>query len=195
MGDLSGGVPELETTIELVRRARAGNDDAVEALCARYLAPLRRWARNRLPARARDLVDTDDIVQETLIKTVRNLGSFETMRDRGLHAYLRRALDNRIRDEAKRARRAMPLGEPPSDVADAAASPLERVLGAEAMRRYEQALENLSAEEREAVVARIEFGLEYKEIALAVGSPSPNAVRMTISRALARMAKELGRAD
>lgn len=193
MDDRAGGAPNPETTIELVRRAASGDDRAIDSLCSRYLAPLKRWAKNRLPARARDLVDTDDIVQETLIKTVRNLDAFEAMRTAGLHAYLRRALDNRIRDEAKRARRAGPAGEMPLDPVDAAPSPLERILGREAMARYEEALERLDPAEKDAVVARIEFGLGYREIAEAVGSPSPNAVRMTISRALARMARELGR--
>jgi len=193
MGDHAGGAPGPETTMELVRRASAGEDSAVDALCARYLGPLKRWARNRLPARARDLVDTDDLVQETLIKTVRNLESFAPDRAGGLHAYLRHALDNRIRDERKRARRAGPVVEIPDDAADDAPSPLEQVLGREAMQRYERALADLEPAERDAVVARIEFGLGYREIAEAVGSPSPNAVRMTIGRTLARMAKELGR--
>lgn len=182
-----------DTTIELVRRAGAGDEAALDALCARYWAPLRRWARNRLPARARDLVDTDDIVQETLIKTVRNLESFEVTREGGIHAYLRRALDNRLRDEARRAQRARQAAEVPDDAQDPSPSPLEEVLGREAMDRYEKALDRLEPFERDAVVARIEFGLGYREIAVAVGSPSANAVRMTIYRALARMGKDIGR--
>ena len=68
-----------------------------------------------------------------------------------------------------------------------------QVLGVEAVQRYERALLLLSPQERDAVVARIDFGLSYRDIAEATGSPSPNAVRMTITRALARIAKELGR--
>lgn len=193
MNDTARGAPSPETTVELVRRAKAGDARAVDALCARYIAPLRRWARSRLPARSRDLVDTDDIVQDTLIKTMRNLGSIDASAEGGLHAYLRCALGNRIRDEIKRARRSASTAEMTHDPADAAPSPMERLLGAETMHRYEDALLLLAPPERDAVVARIDFGLSYREIAEATGSPSPNAVRMTITRALARIAREMGR--
>jgi hypothetical protein len=56
---------ELETTFHLIERARAGDQEALERLFARHLKPLQRWARGRLPKWARDLADTDDLVQET----------------------------------------------------------------------------------------------------------------------------------
>ena len=43
----------------------------------RYLPRLSRWASGRLPRWARDLSDTDDLVQDTLIRSVANLGHFE----------------------------------------------------------------------------------------------------------------------
>lgn len=42
-----------------------------------YLAPLRRWAHGRLPAGARDLLATDDLVQETLLRTLKHIEGFE----------------------------------------------------------------------------------------------------------------------
>lgn len=66
-----GGRPaELESTVHLVERARAGDQEAVDRLFARYLIPLRRWATGRLPKWARDMTDTDDLVQETLLRNV-----------------------------------------------------------------------------------------------------------------------------
>jgi RNA polymerase sigma-70 factor (ECF subfamily) len=50
----------------------------------------------------------------------------------------------------------------------------------------------LQEDEREAVVARIELGLSYAEVARAVGKPSSDAARMMISRALVRLAREMG---
>jgi hypothetical protein len=86
----------LDSTVELVRRAKQGDRDALDRLLARYMQPLRRWASGRLPAWARELLDTDDLVQDTLLKTVRNVGGFEPRQSGSFHAYLRTGLKNRI---------------------------------------------------------------------------------------------------
>jgi RNA polymerase sigma-70 factor (ECF subfamily) len=41
------------------------------------------------------------------------------------------------------------------------------------------------------VVARIELGLTYSEIAAATGRPSMDAARMAVTRAIARLIEEL----
>jgi RNA polymerase sigma-70 factor (ECF subfamily) len=182
----------VETTIDLVLRVQAGDRIALEQVCARYLVPLRRWARNRLPRKARSLLDTEDIVQDTLIRTVRNLDAFDPARAGGLHAYMRTALDNRMRDEIRRAART-PEGSEVSDrQVDPKGSPLERAIGRQALERYETALARLDPDVREAVIARVEFGLSYQEIADALGGVTANTIRMRVSRALARMAHTVG---
>src|SRR5258708_26804587 len=67
----------LESSLTLLTRAKAGDRDALETLLERYRPRLRRWAHRRLPAWARDLTDTDDLVQETMVKTIRNLDRFD----------------------------------------------------------------------------------------------------------------------
>jgi RNA polymerase sigma-70 factor (ECF subfamily) len=54
-----------EPTVALIRRVRDGDSVARDTLLKRYLPALRRWAHGRLPASARDLSDTDDLVQVT----------------------------------------------------------------------------------------------------------------------------------
>lgn len=61
------------------------------------------------------------------------------------------------------------------------------------MGRYEAALARLEPEEREAIVGRIELGCPYAELAEALGKPSADAARMTVSRALLRLAEEMSR--
>jgi RNA polymerase sigma-70 factor (ECF subfamily) len=184
----------LEATSVLLERVRAGDDAALDALVTRYLIPLRRWASGRLPAWARDLRDTDDIVQDTLIATLRHLDGFEVRKDGALHAYLRQSIGNRIRDEIRRINR-RPAVEPAHEaIEDRAPSPLESAIGTEALANYERALATLSVEERDGVIARVEFGLGYPEIAAATGKGSPDAARMMVSRALLRLAREMGRA-
>jgi RNA polymerase sigma-70 factor (ECF subfamily) len=184
---------EPETTLELVRQAQGGDRPALDRLCARYLGPLRRWARNRVPPALRGLLETEDIVQDTLLKTVRNIESFAPERGGGLHSYLRMALDNRLRDAARQARRTPGSPALVAEAPDVVPSHLERLIGRQALERYESALASLAPDVREAVIGRVELGMSYKELAEALGSPSPNAVRMTISRALARIAEEVGR--
>ena len=76
-----------------------------------------------------------------------------------LQAYLRQAVQNRIRDELRRIDRRPIATELLEDVPATAASPLDSALDAERTRRYKQALATLSEADRVLVVARIE--IEY----------------------------------
>lgn len=185
----------LDRTADLVVRAKAGDADAVDRLCARFLPSLRRWASGRLPRGARVLMDTDDLVQETVVRAVKRLGSFEPRHEGALQAYLRQAVMNRIRDEIRRARRSPDSTGLDERHADAAASPLDIAIGQEAVERYEAALSRLRPEEREAIVARIEMDGSYQDVAVALGKPSADAARMAVSRALLRLAQEMSRGD
>ena len=186
--------PSLEATSVLLERVRSGDDAALDALVVRYLDPLRRWASGRLPRWARDLRDTDDLVQDTLIATLRHLDGFEVRKDGALHAYLRESIGNRIRDEIRRINRRPEVEAANEAIEDRSPSPLEAAIGTEALSRYERALTTLSTPERDAVIARVEFGLGYAEIAAALGKSSADAARMMVSRALLHLAQEMGHA-
>lgn len=90
---------EAESTVHLIERARAGDQQALERLFARHLEPLQRWTRGRLPKWARDLADTDDLVQDTLLRTFKRIEDFKPRRIGALQAYRRQAVLNRIRNE------------------------------------------------------------------------------------------------
>ena len=92
-----------EDTTSLINRAQAGDDAALEKLCARLQPRLFHWATGRLPPRARSLIDTSDLVQETLVKAIRRLGGLRDRTPGAFPAYLRAAILNRIRDELRRA--------------------------------------------------------------------------------------------
>jgi RNA polymerase sigma-70 factor (ECF subfamily) len=146
-----------------------------------------------LPRWTRDLRDTEDLVQETLTQTLRHIDTFEPRHDGALQAYLRQALVNRVRDEVRRVTR-RPAGvvlEDHDGYTDPSASPLEQVIGVEAMERYEAALQRLRPEERELIIARVEMQQSYQQIAGAHGKSSPDAARMAVSRALVRLAEEM----
>jgi RNA polymerase sigma factor (sigma-70 family) len=179
------------STIDLLDQARKGDAYATDALFARIVPALRRWARGRLPSNARELCDTEDLVQDTLAGVLRHLAEFEARHQGSLLAYLRLALLNRVRDEVRRARRRGPAVELPMEWPDGSASPLERVLGQAEIDRYECALQRLRGDHREAILWRIECGCSYEELATALGKPSANAARVAVRRALMRLAKEM----
>ena len=182
-----------ESTFHLIERARAGDQAAVERLFARHLKPLQRWARGRLPQWARDLAQTDDLVQDTLLQTFRRIGDFEPRRVGALQAYLRQAVLNRIRNELRRRGRRPDATDLDDVELDDADSPLARAIGREAVERYERALERLKPEEREAIIAKVEMGYTNEELAEVLGKPTSEAARKTAHRALLRLAEEMER--
>ena len=180
-----------ESTFSLVERAHRGDDGALERLMARHLIPLKRWARGRLPSWARDAEDTDDLVQDALLKTFKRLDAVEIRGPGALQAYLRQAVLNHIRNELRRTARRPDVGEFDGLEVDGGPSPLEQAIGREAVERYEQALARLKPEEREAVIGRVEMGYSYEELADALGKPSAEAARKAAKRALVRLAREM----
>ncbi len=184
---------DVNSTLDLLALAKAGERSALELLFQRCLPPLRRWARGRLPDYARGMAETQDLVQEVVLRTLHNLAGFDARHQGALQAYLRQAVANRIRDEVRRATR-HPAPFHLSEVhPDASASPLERAIGTEGLERYERALARLREPDRQVIVARIELQQSYQEIAVVMGKPSANAARVAVTRALTRLTEELGR--
>jgi len=181
----------LESTQQLLDLVRQADRDALERLYVRCLPPLRRWARGRLPAAARGALDTQDLVQDTVVNSLRRLDQFDSRHEGALQAYLRQAVLNRIRDEARRfSRRPVPTELSESFQSDAA-SPLDIAIGREGMARYEAALQRLRPTDREAIIGRLELQHDYQELAIILGKPNANAARVAVTRALARLMEQL----
>jgi len=189
------GPGDLRSSLTLLECARQGDHAALETLIQRYLPRLQRWATGRLPNWARDIADTQDVVQEAVIETFKRIETFEVRGEGALQAYLRQAILNRIREELRRAGRRPPTGVLDSQVPDDARSPLDAAIGEEAVERYERALATLRPEDREAIVARVELGHTNQEIAGLLGKPSANAARMAVERAIVRLARAMGHGD
>lgn len=184
--------PDLALTMELLQRAKDGDRGALEALTSRYLPRLQRWASGRLPASARSLLDTSDLVQETLLRAIERLDHIEVRGPGGFQAYVRQAVLNRIKDQIRWARRRPGPEEVPEYVQDPNPSPLESAIGADVLERYERALEGLSEAERQLVHLRIELDFSYEEIAAIMDRNSPDAARMAVKRALLKLAESMG---
>ena len=180
-----------ESSVELLARARTGDDRALEELLARHVPALRRWARGRLPRWARDMAETEDIVQDTVLRSLRNLNAFDYRHAGALQAYLRQAVMNRVRDECRRVARRPAQTEIDDATPDDGLSPLEAAIGVEAVESYEAALQTLREDDRQAIVGRLEMDFSYEELAVMLGKSSPGAARVAVSRALVRLAEAM----
>ncbi len=181
-----------ETTATLLAMTRSGDERARSRLAARYVSVLRRFAHGRLPARARDMGDTGDLVQITIQRALAHLHDFKPRREGAFLAYLRRILVNQVRDEVRRVSRRperVPLNE---SIPDPGTSPLRWVEEREVMERYEACLQHLSEEQRSAVVLHLEAGMSHPEVALSLGKRSADAARMLVRRGVMRLRDLMG---
>jgi RNA polymerase sigma factor (sigma-70 family) len=128
-----------------------------------------------------------------MLNTFRRLDAFEVRRRSALRAYLQQGIQNRIRDELRRVSRA-PSTELPEDLVDRGPTPLDTAITTETETRYKQALARLRPRERELIVGRFELEYSFEQLALATGRRSAAAARVALSRAVARLAIEMGRA-
>jgi RNA polymerase sigma factor (sigma-70 family) len=184
---LDGLTVSEETSLSLLARAQRGDAVAMEALMGRYLTRLQRWASGRVPAKARSLLDTDDVVQDALLNTFRRLEDFQPRHDGALLAYLREAVANRIRMELRRRSPDVDAAIEPDGLPSALPSPLENVVSRDALERYERSLAQLDNDDRAAIVGRFEMGYSYDALARAMQRPSPEAARKLTERALRRL--------
>jgi RNA polymerase sigma-70 factor (ECF subfamily) len=182
-------------TLDLLARARLGDQTAWHELYARYEAPLRRFARGRLPKTARGATDTDDMMQDATLNILRRMDRIELRFPGALLAYLRRSVRNRLIDEGRRAARGTTPSPLKDDHPDTRDSPLEETLARDRMRRFREALDLLSSRDRRAIVMRLDDGASYEAIAEALACPTSNAARVTVARALRRLAQRMADAD
>ena len=182
---------DRRSSIELVRLAKAGDAAALDDLLQRYLPRMRRWAHGRLPRWARDIADTEDLLQETFAETARRLPVAALDVEGALQAYLRQAVLNRIRNQIRRSIRHPLQAVLDPETPGSATSPLEAAVRAQSHARYQHALTGLTAVEREAVVGRFELGLSFGELAALLGKPSADAARVALNRAVVKLSRLL----
>lgn len=184
----------LADTRTLYEQARRGTEDDVNAFyerCARKLLPL---IRLRLGRSLRREMESRDILQAVLCKS---LGRLDNVRDpTAVMAWLARIAENEIRDQAdfyKRQRRDAAKRAPIEDAADVPAPvrhALSQAIVSREMERLEAALEELPEAQREVIVLRKLEELTFPEIAQRLGK-SEDACRMAFSRAMAALTIKL----
>jgi RNA polymerase sigma-70 factor, ECF subfamily len=158
---------------ELLRRLRAGDEQAFVILVRRYHDAMLRLASSFVPSRA----VAEEVVQDTWMGVVRGIGGFEERSS--FRTWLFRILVNRARTTGERERRSIAIGtaEPAVDQSrfDAAggwAAPPEqwaediddRLRAGKLAGRIRSAIEELPARQREVVTLRDVDGLSSDEV-------------------------------
>jgi RNA polymerase sigma factor (sigma-70 family) len=182
--------PSSDSRNHLVERAERGDRSAVRSLIERAAPEVRRWARGRLPRYARNDANTEDVVQDAIVRIMKRLGTFRHRTAGGLQAYLRKSVVNRIRDLIRGSKRHGIAEELGDELRDPLPSPVESILVRERLDTFLAALHRMSPADRQVIIWRVELGYTVDEIAAKLGK-SKAAAAMTVSRAMARLAKAL----
>ena len=74
--------PPSVSTADALALAMAGHDSALNDLFGRYLPTLKRSAHGRLPSKARDRNDTEDIVQDVFSQAWRQAARYDASKGR-----------------------------------------------------------------------------------------------------------------
>jgi len=188
----AGPESTCDSTLDVLARARSGDSRAARVLIERTVGPLRRWARGRLPPYARSAANTEDVVQDAVVRALARVDHFEHRSVDGMQAYLRESVRNRIRDEVRRVTRRGVSEELPESLHDHGYSPLEELIRKERSERYLAALRTLKPTDRMAIIFRLEHHYPFDEIARRLGKSSPDAARMAVARAMRRLADAIG---
>ena len=194
---------DTTSTQALVKKVQAGDQDALNSLYGRYVPRILAAVRIRLGAELRGKVESWDILQDAMFASLKNVQAFNYDGEGAFLNWLSKIVENRIRDhidfqraEKRDHRREKPLGRSDGDsvpLIDVEASGLpspSRILALrEDLSLLETALDRLTPEIRELIVATKLEGRSYTEIAQSQGK-SPDAVRMQVNRALVALTKQ-----
>lgn len=194
-----------ETFDELLRRAEAGDRDAVEALLSRFLPGLRAFVRLRSGRLVRARESASDLAQSACREVLGNLERFERGGEAGFRYWLYKTALRKIQKRAefwqaekRAAAREVPLarsdGDRDEDLLDtyrSVATPSRHAMAREELARVEEAFDALSAADREIIVLARVCGMSHAEIGRRL-EKSEGAARVQLHRALGRLAEHLG---
>jgi RNA polymerase sigma-70 factor (ECF subfamily) len=200
-------MPEANAPTEyLLNQAAGGDRAAFEKLISLNRPRLRQLVAIRLDNRLQARVDPSDVIQETLIVVARRFSEYARRRPLPFYPWLRQiALDQihrlhrrHVRTERRSVRREAAFDPLLSDesvqqfagLVSRGSAPDQRLLHSEVCRKVRDALDRLSADDREVLVLRFLEHLSGSEAAAILGISQP-ALRMRQLRALERLQSSL----
>ena len=172
----------------LVTRAKAGDAEALEALCVRHAPRVERLSKHLL----RDSEDARDAAQEALAKLCVRLRQFRG--ESQFSTWLHRLVVNTCRDVAERQRTRTHDALPEELGADTEHDPAWGVRISELRRELCDSLADISPEQAQVIVLKDALGYTFEEIAEAAGMPVGTA-KCHAHRGRNRLRERLERRD
>jgi len=183
-------------TGSLLQAAKAGSPEALNRLYEQCAGRLLAFVRLRLGRGLRARLESRDILQATLVKSLDHFREFNGDETRAFMAWLARIAEHEIRDcadfhhrERRDAARDVPVDD---EIALPALSrsALSRVILDEEAARLEEALDALAPVHREIILLRKFQELPFAEIGRRLGR-SEDACRMLLARAMTALTLKL----
>ncbi len=195
---------KLEATLDLVRAAQSGNEQALDDLFERYLPRTRRIVACRMGWQMKKILEYDDLVQEAFLRIFQGLERFEPRTVGSFRQWVALCVERAIQDAARHARRAKRGGGRERRMADlahesltatifAGDSPTPSVVVAnkELEERLEKCLLELPERYRELVVLRSFCEMTFAEVAETLGFEREATARQAYSRAVGKLREML----
>jgi RNA polymerase sigma-70 factor, ECF subfamily len=158
-----GGPAGAEVDEVTLRRAQRGDEGACRAVVERYQDRVFALIGRMVGAGRRAVIE--DLAQETFLQVFRGLGGFSPLGPARLSTWILTIASRRAIDEVRR-----PLRDGDGDAEPVAVERAdERVLRGEVGAAIERALAGLGPEQRAAFLLREYHGLDYADIARALG--------------------------
>ncbi len=177
---------DYSTTAILLSKYKQGDQASCDQLFTMFQPALYRWAHGRIPAQAKGFMNTEDVVQDTLMLAFNQVDQIKAKRPGAFFTYLRTVFINQIKQELRKNKPfQLSITQLNEEQKLSYENDMVTLIG------YDKALEKLTSDENEAVVLRMEFGFSHQEIADLMHRPSANATRMFITRALVKVAEEM----
>ena len=209
MADLTASCPgplvglSVEQSMNILLRAQAGDQAALDQLASRYQERLLRIARIRLGPEGnalRRFVDSGDVVQETWKAALNGLRDLKVSGDTDLLNWLARIAANKIRDmvdhihaQRRSVEREQAWAElPSSEPLDSSRGPQSRAANAELCEMIDSSLAELDEDYREVIVLRDYCGTDWESIAARLGRANSHAAQQLHQRAWIKLRKKLG---
>src|SRR5436853_7319723 len=176
-------VAAVPTDAALIAAWQGGDEQAAAELVRRHARALARF----LAAAGAPEADLDDLVQETFIRAFRAVARFRGQCQ--FRTWLLTIGGNVLKDAARRFQqvRVVPLDD---ELRSRDGDPHETAVAGEVEGRLREMLERLPHMQREVFLLRAQQGLEYEEIAAALGT-SPGAARVHYHHAVRRLKESL----
>jgi RNA polymerase sigma-70 factor (ECF subfamily) len=192
---------DIKTTLTLVQRAKTGENQALNLLLDRYMNRVLRIVRMRLGKHLRQKMESMDVVQEVMIRAIKDFDHFELQNEGAFLRWLSALIQNQISDLAdfhsaeKRNQNKEASSGKKSDSdrsilsqlpADSIYRPSVQFQLKQDVLELETALDQLSADQREIIIMRQYEELSFKDIGQTL-TLSEDAARMQYTRALGKL--------